>query len=152
MPPFAVDTLLKIRQISEVPFEQLRPNARGRVSLRANLETHPNSRLDLAISTGFVSSTQRLPQTDNNTTGLLSNGLGGPGNKDNGRYGYRAFTPNEFFSETVNQNINRFIGSGTANWRPTSWLAFRATSGLDLTPRLGTAPCRREECGDCGTV
>src|SRR5437879_654094 len=152
MPPFAVDTLLKIRQISEVPFEQLRPNARRRVTLRANVDTHPNSRLDLAISTGFVSSTQRLPQTDNNTTGLLSNGLGGPGNKDNGRYGYRAFTPNEFFSETVNQNINRFIGSGTANWRPTSWLAFRATSGLDFTQRLDTDLCRREECVDFGTV
>src|SRR6266566_2070625 len=152
MPPFAVDTLLKIRQISEVPFEQLRPNARRRVSVRANVETHPNSRVDLAVSTGFVSSAQRLPQTDNNTTGLLSNGLGGPGNKDNGRYGYRAFTPNEFFSETVNQNINRFIGSGTANWRPTSWLAFRATSGLDFTQRLDTDLCRREECVDFGTV
>src|SRR3989475_4289091 len=151
MPPFAVDTLLKIRQISEVPFEQLRPNARRRVSLRANVETHPNSRLDLAISTGFVSSTQRLPQTDNNTTGLLSNGLGGPGNKDNGRYGYRAFTPNEFFSETVNQNINRCIGSGTANSRPTSWLAFRATTGLDFTQRLDTDLCRRAEGVDFGT-
>src|SRR2546426_270446 len=31
MPPFAVDSLLKIRPISEVPFEQLRPNARRRV-------------------------------------------------------------------------------------------------------------------------
>src|SRR5438105_1388391 len=95
MPPFAVDSLLALRLISEVPFEQLRPNGRRRVSLRANVETHPNSRLDLAVSSGFVSSGQRFPQTDNNTTGLLSNGLGGPGNKDNGRYGYRAFTPNE---------------------------------------------------------
>src|SRR6266513_1025202 len=152
MPSFAADSVKALRQISEVPFEQLRPNGRRRVSMRANVETHPNSRLDLAVATGFVSSTQRLPQTDNNTTGLLSNGLGGPGNKDNGRYGYRAFTPNEFFSETVNQNINRFIGSGTANWRPANWLAFRATSGIDFTQRLDTDLCRREECVDFGTI
>src|SRR5436190_5128893 len=67
MPPFAADSVKALRQISEVPFEQLRPNGRRRVSMRANVETHPNSRLDLAVATGFVSSTQRLPQTDNNT-------------------------------------------------------------------------------------
>src|SRR5438046_5616166 len=152
MLPFAVDSLLSIRPIAEVPFEQLRPNARRRVSLRANADARLNPRVDLSVSSGFVSSTQRLPQTDNNTTGLLSNGLGGPGNKDNGRYGYRSFTPNEFSSETVNQNINRFIGSGTANWRPANWLAFRATSGIDFTQRLDTDLCRREECVDFGTI
>jgi TonB-linked SusC/RagA family outer membrane protein len=151
MPPFAVDSVLRIRAISEVPFEQLRPNARRRVSLRANMETHMNPRLDLAVSTGFISSTQRLPQTDNNTTGLLSNGLGGL-NKDNGRFGYRAFTPNEFFAENVKQDINRFIGSGTANWRPLSWLAVRATSGVDFTNRLDTDLCRRDECVNFGTI
>src|SRR2546425_5181139 len=76
MPPFAVDSLLKIRPISEVPFEQLRPNARRRVSLRVNADVRANSRLDLSLASGFTTSTQRLPQTDNNTTGLLSNGLG----------------------------------------------------------------------------
>ncbi len=152
MPPFAVDSLLKIRPISEVPFGQLRPNARRRVSLRANAEARLNPRTDLSVSSGFISSTQRLPQTDNNTTGLLSNALGGPGNRDNGRYGYRAFTPNEMFSETVTQDINRFIGSGTLNWRPTSWLAIRATGGLDYTHRLDTDLCRRNECVNFGTT
>src|SRR3989475_6195570 len=107
MPPFAVDSLLAIRPISEVPFEQLRPNARRRVSLRANAEARLNPRLDLSVSSGFISSTQRLPQTDNNTTGLLSNALGGLGNKAGGKYGYRAFTPDEMLSETVTQDINR---------------------------------------------
>src|SRR5258705_8987508 len=138
LPPFAVDSLIALRQISEVPFEQLRPNGRRRVSVRANVETHPNSRLDLAVSTGFVSSTQLLPHTQSNTTGVLSNGLGGPGSNDNGRYRDRAFTPNEFFSETVNQNINRFIGSGTSNWRAANWLALTRKRGNDLTTRMPT--------------
>ncbi len=120
MPEFAYGRVLAARQISEVPYEQYRPNARRRTSIRANIETNLTPRLDLAVSTGFISSTQRLPQTDNNTTGLLSNGFGGPGNRDNGNFGYRLFTPDGFFSETVNQDINRFIGSATARWRPTA--------------------------------
>ena len=155
MPPFAVDSLLKIRPITEVPFEQLRPNARRRVSLRVNADVRANPRLDLSLASGFTTSTQRLPQTDNNTTGLLSNGLGGPGfgynvlsSNGNRLYGYRTFTPAEFFSETVTQDINRFIGSGTANWRPTSWLAVRLTGGLDFTSRRDTDLCRRSECVD----
>src|SRR5256712_829371 len=152
MPPFAVDSVLAIRPISEVPFQQLRPNARRRVSVRANAEARLNPRMDLSGSSGFISSTQRLPQTDNNTTGLLSNALGGLGNKADGKYGYRAFTPDEMLSETVTQDINRFIGSGTLNWRPTSWLAVRATGGIDFTHRLDTGPCRRNECTSFGTT
>src|SRR3989441_12914670 len=152
MPPFAVDTLLKIRPLLEVPFEQLQTNARRRVSLRANAEARLNPRMDLSLSSGFISSTQRLPQTDNNTTGLLSNALGGLGNKAGGRYGYRAVTPDEMLSETVTQAINRFIGSGTLTWRPTSWLAVRATGGIDYTHRLDTDLCRRNECVNFGTT
>jgi len=159
MPPFAVDSLLAIRPISEVPFEQLRPNARRRVSLRVNADVRANSRLDLSLSSGFTTSTQRLPQTDNNTTGLLSNGLGGPGfgynvlsSNGNRLFGYRTFIPAEFFSETVTQDINRFIGSGTANWRPTSWLAVRLTGGLDFTSRRDTDLCQRNECVDFAEI
>jgi len=159
MPPFAVDSLLKIRPITEVPFEQLHPNARRRVSLRVNADVRANSRLDFSLASGFTTSTQRLPQTDNNTTGLLSNGLGGPGfrynvlsSNGNRLFGYRTFGPGEFFSETVKQDINRFIGSGTANWRPTSWLAVRLTGGLDFTSRRDTDLCRRSECVDFAEI
>jgi TonB-linked SusC/RagA family outer membrane protein len=149
MPPFAVNRLLAARGLPDedaIPFDQLRPNGRRRTSVRANIQTSLNPRVDLSVSTGFVSSTQRLPQTDNNTIGLLSNGLGGPGNKNNGRNGFRLYTPDQFFSETVTQDINRFIGSGTATWRPASWLAARATGGIDFTSRLDTDLCRRNQC------
>ncbi|HKA57788.1 MAG TPA: SusC/RagA family TonB-linked outer membrane protein [Gemmatimonadales bacterium] len=156
MPVFARDSVLRIRSISQIPFEQERPNGKQRVAVRANLEAHTSPKLDLSVSTGFISSTQRLPQTDNNTTGLLSNALGGPGHRNNGStcclFGYRAFTPNEFFAETVNQDINRFIGSGTANWRPTRWLAARATGGVDYTNRRDSDLCRRDECVNFGTI
>jgi TonB-linked SusC/RagA family outer membrane protein len=146
MPEFAYQRVMTARQISEVPYDQYRPNARARVSVRANLQTTLSSKLDAAVQTNFISSSQRLPQTDNNTTGLLSNAFGGPGNGTNGRYGYRAFTPDQFFSETVTQDINRFIGSGSANWRPTSWLSSRINGGVDFTAREDADLCRRDEC------
>ena len=152
MPPVFYSKLITARQISEVPYEQYRPNARKHASLRGNLDANLSSKLDAAISTAFITSTQRLPQTDNNTTGLLSNGFGGPGFKNNGRFGYRLYTPDQFFSETVNQDINRFIGSGQLNWRPTSWLSGRLVAGLDYTGRVDADICRRDQCAPIDSV
>ncbi len=151
MPQFAADTLMVIRQISAVPENELRPNGLRRTSIRANVAANPNTRIDLEGSTTFITSTLRVPPTDNNTTGLLSNALGGPGNKTNGLYGYRAFMPNEMFAEALGQDINRFIGSGTGRWRPTSWLAFRAIGGVDYASRLDTDLCLRSDCVDFAT-
>ncbi|MGH7569121.1 MAG: SusC/RagA family TonB-linked outer membrane protein [Gemmatimonadales bacterium] len=157
MPRFAVDRVRLARNIDptkfvDIPFEQLRPNGRRRTSVRANVNATLNDKTDVSVSTGFVSSDQRLPQTDNNTTGLLSNGFGGPGNKDNGAFGYRLFTPDEFMAETVRQDINRFIGSGTANWRPTPWLAAKVSGGLDYTNRKDTDLCVRDQCVNFATI
>lgn len=146
MPKFGQDSIKARRQITELPYEQLRPNTRRRVSARANLGASLSPKLSLDVSTGYIQSRQRLPQTDNNTTGLFSNGFGGPGNKDNGRFGYRLYTPDQFFSETVTQQISRFIGSGTLSWQPTRWLSGRLTGGLDFTDRIDTDLCRRGEC------
>lgn len=150
MPEFAQALLKTQRSVNEVPPEQLRPNALRRVSVRANVNANLTDRIDLAVSTGFVTSNQRLPQTDNNLTGLLSNALGGL-NRDNGRLGYRAYTPNESFADEVSQGINRTILSATANWRPTAWLTVRGTGGLDYTARKDTELCRRDQCVNFST-
>src|SRR5207247_5008218 len=142
MPAFAWNRLVTARQIDELPYEQYRPNARRGTHVRANVQANLTPKIDLAVQTGFISSSQRLPQTDNNTVGLLSNGYGGPGFKGNlllpnnvPLFGYRLYTPDQFFSETVNQDIDRFIGSGTLNWRPQSWLGVRVVGGADFTNR-----------------
>jgi len=152
MPQFAADSLITLRQISAVPSNQEQPNGLRRTSIRANVSANPNPRVDLQGSTVFITSRLRVLPTDNNTTGLLSNALGGPGNKNNGRYGYRLFTPNEMFSEALGQDINRFIGSGTAHWRPRSWLAFRAVGGVDYASRLDTDLCMRADCVNFATI
>jgi TonB-linked SusC/RagA family outer membrane protein len=156
MPKVFAERLLANRSLTELPSEVNRPNALRKTNLRANVTAQLSQKFDVQVSTGYVSSTQRLPQTDNNTTGLLSNGLGGPGFKNNlvttggqpqrNNYGFRLYTPDEFFSETVTQDINRTLASTTANFRPTSWLSFRAVAGVDFTSREDSDICRRDEC------
>jgi len=139
-----------------IPGEQLRPNALARASFRGNLNIQLSPLADLAVSTSFISSSQRLPQTENNTTGLTSSAYRGPGFKTNGNggiplYGYRAFTPGDMFQHTTSQEINRFIGSISPDWRPLTWLTARGNFGVDFTNRVDAQLCRRAECSDFGT-
>ena len=157
-PDFAYNRFTTRWQVPEMPYEYFRPNARERTAIRGNMSAALSSKFDLDISTGFINSDQRLPQTDNNTTGLHSSALGGPGHRDNWRfapdtvvlYGYRAFTPDEMFAEVVSQQINRFIGSGTLQWRANSWLTGRAVAGIDYTSRVDQALCKTFECTPFG--
>jgi TonB-linked SusC/RagA family outer membrane protein len=140
------------------PGEQVHPNAYQRFNTRTNLSMNPTSTMDLAFNFGFIASKQRLPQTDNNTTGILSNAYGGPGFTTNGNttdgvplHGYRRFVPSEIFQEVLEQKIGRFIGSVNASWRPSSWLSNRVNAGLDQTDRIDTDLCRFGDCSDFGT-
>jgi TonB-linked SusC/RagA family outer membrane protein len=146
MPAFAVQQLEATRHVSSVPADQYRPNARHGASFRVNLHAAVSPRTDIDVDAGVVASSLRLPQTDNNSVGLLSNALGGPGNADNGHHGYRLYTPDEIFADVVNQDIRRFIGSATTNVRPAPWLASRVTAGLDFTSRMDGELCARDQC------
>ncbi len=157
MPELFQERLMATRNILSVPEEQLHPNARRRTNLRANVNSNLGGKADITVNTAFISSTQRLPQTDNNVTGLLGNALGGPGfggNIVNGKanFGFRQFTPDETFAETVKQDINRTITSGAFNYRPTSWLAARVVAGVDFISREDSDLCRRDECVNFSTI
>jgi TonB-linked SusC/RagA family outer membrane protein len=152
MPGFAVEKVRDARSGAGPLEEQLRPNALRRVSARANVSANLTRTFDATANTNFITSIGRRPQIDNNTTGLQSNAYGGPGNKDNGLMGYRAFTPDEMFSETVTQGINRFIGSGSGNWRPATWFTGRFTGGIDFVSRNESDICRRDQCTSFGTT
>ncbi|MFL5583349.1 MAG: SusC/RagA family TonB-linked outer membrane protein [Gemmatimonadaceae bacterium] len=157
VPDFEIERLLARNGF--IPGEQLRPNALTRATFRGNMNLQLNPLADVAVNTMFVSSSQRLPQTENNTTGLTSSAYGGPGYRTNGfingttvfRQGYRAFTPGDMFQETVGQDINRFIGSLTPNWRPLSWLTTRGNFGIDFINRVDSDICRQGQCSDFGS-
>ena len=154
IPPFDVRRLNE--QGVAIRDEWMNPNALQKASGRANLDVRFNPEFDAAVSTAYISSEQRLQQTDNNTTGLLSSAYGGSGRKADTTsagvplYGYRVFTPGDIFQETVTQNIDRFIGSVAPNWRPTGWLSFRGNLGVDFISRVDADLCRLENCADFG--
>ncbi len=141
----------------EIREEWERPNALSRASGRANLNVNLSSKADIAVSTNYIHLNQRLPQSDNNVTGLLGNAFGGPGTQANinsqgdSLFGYRSYAPGDIFQETTTQDVDRFIGSLTGNWRPLSWLSARSNLGADYTSRVDEDICRRNTCADFGT-
>jgi TonB-linked SusC/RagA family outer membrane protein len=120
-----------------------RPNQMGRRSLRSNVNATISPKFDLGMSTNFINVAQRYSLESNATAGLGSHLFGGPGTRNNGTVtglgtalnGYRAWTPGYMWQEKTAQEVNRFIWSGQANYRPTSWLSTRATVGNDWTGR-----------------
>lgn len=125
-----------------------RPNALQKSSVRVNLNATVNPTLDLSLQSGFIKLDQRLPQVDNNVNSFWFNGMTGPGFKGAGPgytgvgslgqplLGYASFTPGDIFQRTPTQNVQRYIGSVNANWRPLSWMQNRADLGVDLADRV----------------
>ena len=130
-----------------------RPNAMARNSIRANLNSAVNPKLDLSFSSSFTNLDSRFSLESNATAGLGSQAFGGPGcivctpnrvvQAQSGQpplntplYGYRAWTPGYSWQEKAAQLVNRFLVSGTANWRPATWWQVRATVGDDFADRL----------------
>jgi TonB-linked SusC/RagA family outer membrane protein len=130
-----------------------RPNALARNSVRANLNSAVNPKLDLSVSSSWTNIDSRFSLESNATAGLGSQAFGGPGcitclpNRvvaaQSGQpplntplYGYRAWTPGYSWQERASQLVNRFLISGTANYRPMSWWQIRSTVGDDFTDRI----------------
>jgi TonB-linked SusC/RagA family outer membrane protein len=141
--------------------EWAKPSELARGTMRANVDANLSPKLDASFSSGFITSRNRLPTIDNNAYGIGSNGFGGPGYElGHGRalsslgfelHGYRATTPGESFQDIIAQYINRFIGSASLNYRPTSWLSARLEPGVDYTARADQQLCARGTCADVGT-
>lgn len=120
---------------------------------RANLNIALSDRLDVAVSSGYISQDLRLPRSDDSgTAGIAANVYGGPGFKYNTNaagdtlYGWREFTPRQVYQTVTQQSIERLINSVSSDWRPEPWLAFRGNFGLDLINRVDTQICRFGDC------
>jgi len=145
------------RIVNELPYDQYRPNEVKKVSVRSNIQANLSSRADISGSLGLVQTAGRLPQNDNNVTGLLGSGYFGrgfsgtrracgtatcpaPATQDTTPLGseWGFSRPGEVFAVLAQQEVTRLTGSGTANWRPTGFLTARATIGLDYTNLIDT--------------
>lgn len=127
--------------------EWMRPENLDRQSYRANVSAAVSPKFDLNVTSGFVKTNQRLTQTDNNffssfyqsmmAPGFRQPGLGQTqrgtrGEELNGNHGY---TYAAIFQRYVREDVQRFLGSANANWRPLSWLQGTGTVGVDLADR-----------------
>ena len=147
MPNNEIVRLKAERGVSKLPDWQVRPNALARVNLRANLSAQISSTANMQLSAGYVSSTQRLPANEDNSTGLMVNALGGTGGRTDSLgsrdsrgirlYGQFAGPMGDVFSVQNRQDIQRFTNSLQSRWQATEWLSTRGTVGLDLTQLTG---------------
>ena len=111
------------------------PNKVHKVNLRANLHSQLADNLDVTVTTGYLQSRVAFPQNDNNTDGVLSEGLLGQSEDDSVRFGYLSTKPENLFQLDTRQNLERFTGGISANWTPLSWLSANGTAGLDYSNR-----------------
>jgi TonB-dependent starch-binding outer membrane protein SusC len=102
---------------------------------RANIQATPSSSTDFSINAGYLQSRLALPSNDNNEASTIAAGqLGAPVN--NARHGYFVLiTPAQSNSIITSQDVERFTGGATGNWRPAGWLTLTGVTGLDVTNR-----------------
>jgi TonB-linked SusC/RagA family outer membrane protein len=137
--------LQRLRGVSALPSEQLRPNALRRNSFRANLQSQLARNLQVQVAAGYINSLTRFPQNEDNSNGLMVQAMGANWRTDaldpagDPLLGGRNWSAGEVFSRTAQQGINRFINSLAAQYTPTSWLTTRATFGFDMTARADRA-------------
>ena len=108
----------------------LRPNGQQRVSLRVNVNAALDDRTDLDARVNYIRNDTRFI-TDGGGGGVITSAVRGPGYRDE-QNGYSSTTPPaQTFATKRDETVNRFVTSLTARWRPTDWLSFRGTAGLD---------------------
>ncbi len=139
MPNAEYSRVAQERVVDNLPYQQFRPNDVKKVSMRSNVQAQLRRNVDVSLKTGLVMSNGRLPQNDNNVTGILPSGLFGRGfSGSRGAFGssWGFSRPGEVFAILTEQDITRFTGSFNTTWRPTSHITARATVGLDHTNRV----------------
>ena len=162
MPQHDIDTFNSLAV--PVRNEWVRPEALQRQSVRGNLSMTLSPTFDLQLNAGFTKTNQRLPQVDNNffsiyyqammSPGFQGAGLGvtGLGTRGEKLYGNNGYDYGDIFQAYTEEDIQRTLGSATANWRPFAWMQNDATVGVDLADRQDPSICRFNECPDQGTL
>lgn len=121
-------------------------NTLNKVGFRANLNANLGSKLDVALSTGYVNSDAAFNSNDNSIFSPLINGLTGSAflfpnltsGRDSGKVNprnYRQFTPANLKDYISYQDVDRFTVGAISNYRPLSWLRANGNVGLDYINR-----------------
>ena len=104
------------------------------IRFRANTTVDLGSRLTVGVRAGYMDRGLELPLGDDAPYGLIGMGLTGaptPLSVET-TSGYAA-APAAHYDWMVSQDVNRFTGGITAEFRPLPWLTFNGIAGMDRT-------------------
>ncbi|HEY8468097.1 MAG TPA: TonB-dependent receptor, partial [Longimicrobiales bacterium] len=121
---------------AKLPTEHLEPNREERLNLRANMVAVLGDAATVRVNAAYTEGDTRNISLDNPFTRWPEQGR--PDEEDP----YGGQSPLNVFTRSSTETVNRFTGSASAEWRPTTWLETRAMIGLDLpsTYRYTLAP------------
>jgi TonB-linked SusC/RagA family outer membrane protein len=103
------------------------PDQVRKAFLRGNFTLRPSDRVQVQVSSGYVSSNLNLFADGGTTLGLVTTGWAGTARPD----GWFQWTPEQLYQIDSRQHVDRFIGSGTVRVQPAEWLQLRGVVGLD---------------------
>jgi TonB-linked SusC/RagA family outer membrane protein len=122
-----------------LPHSLYRPNSDNQRSGRANTVMKLASNADMQLNAAYMTTYQTAPQTPDLYEGIYN---GFPINNQANYWGYTPNTgewPVYEYAQPVSQQTERFIGSGTINWSPWTWLSGHFTAGIDHESQNSTA-------------
>jgi outer membrane receptor protein involved in Fe transport len=102
-----------------------------KTNVRANFGVRPVEPLNIQVSAGYVSSNLDLFADGGTGIGVVTNGLAGSACNTC----WFSFSPDQLATIDAFQQVDRFIGSSTANLQATDWLQLRGTVGIDIVGR-----------------
>ena len=119
----------RLRGVTSIPGEQVRPNYAERLNLRGNVNADLGSNADVAIGAGLVRNDTRIPNV-----GFLMDGAElGQGKSDTLQQWFSNRRPGHSLAELNDEGVTRVTTSLGARWRARHWLVTRATFGMDYT-------------------
>ena len=122
--PQAEVNRLQTERGGSVPYNQIFPNADTRVNLRTNLSTQLGSKADFNVSLGYLERTDRKPQNEDNSVGLMVDAIAGSARTDvlDSRglplNGYNIYPVGDVLAQETTSDVNRFTNSLNARYYP----------------------------------
>ncbi len=142
MPQALVDSISLERPV--LP-EQIHPNALSKVNLRSNVVVRLGTTAELEVNGGY---NQRATRTLG--AGVANSYAAAFWQATPTAPFGTSLSPDQLFSRTTTEHVNRLFASTTGHWSPTSWFRGRIMGGVDLANIKRSSLVRRGDAPRTG--